>query len=462
MPSNSKHRILIADDETAITVGLAGMLEEEGYKVETADDGKAALTLLQKQAFNLLLVDLLMPGMTGLELLQKVKESDLSVEVVIITGQGTISNAVEAMKAGAYDFLTKPIDPNRLKSIVSRAIERQQLVAQNRRLQQTIRSMAKFEEMIGRDEKMQRVYDTINAVADTTANVLITGESGTGKELVARAIHNKSERAKEPFIAVNCSAFPRDILENELFGHEKGAFTGAVREKAGCFEMADGGTLFLDEIGEMPPDTQSKLLRVLEDQRFRRLGGTKEIKVDVRLISATNRDIQQALNDGLLRQDLYFRLSVMDIELPPLRERLSDLDILAKEFLNYFNKKNNKNVQGFSSECMELMHNYKWPGNIRELKNMVERAVILCRGDVIELQHLPRHMFFPQQESSGDTIELGQPLQDIEREVIFRTLEKTNNNKTKAAQILGISLKTMHNKLNKYFLEEESRDSDDQ
>ncbi|MFQ5650134.1 MAG: sigma-54-dependent transcriptional regulator [bacterium] len=457
MQKNTTFKILIADDEESITEGLSAMLQEEGYQTAVADDGTAALRLLEKQPFNLVLVDLLMPGLTGLELLQEVKKKQLGVEVIIITGHGTISTAVEAMKAGAYDYLTKPIDPNRLRTIVPKALERQELIAQNRKLRQTVKNLSRFEEMVGRDERMQRVYDMITAVADTTANVLITGESGTGKELVARAVHNKSSRANGPFIAVNCSALPRDILENELFGHERGAFTGAVKEKAGCFEMANKGTLFLDEIGEMPPDTQSKLLRVLEERRFRRLGGTKEIHVDVRVISATNCDIQRALKDGLLRQDLYFRLSVMDIELPPLRERMSDLTLIANEFLQRYNQKNNKNVQGFSAECMELLRKYKWPGNVRELKNMVERAVILCRGETIELQHLPRHMFFPEQEASGDSIELGKPLHEIEREIIFRTLEMTNNNKTKAAQILGISLKTMHNKLNKYFLDEQTQ-----
>ncbi|RMF65606.1 MAG: sigma-54-dependent Fis family transcriptional regulator [Calditrichaeota bacterium] len=451
-------RILIADDESSITEGLSALLELEGYKTRTANDGMETLELLEKQAFDLLLVDLKIPGRDGLEILKEVKRQELLTEVIIITGQGTISTAVEAMKAGAYDYLTKPVDPKRLRTIIPKALERRDLVAENRRLTEAVESLTRYEEMIGCHEKMQEVYRIIDAVANTTANVLITGESGTGKELVARAIHNKSGRAKGPFVAVNCSAFPRDILENELFGHEKGAFTGALNAKAGCFEMADHGTLFLDEIGEMAPDTQAKLLRALEERRFRRLGGTREIEVDVRVISATNRDVQKALKEGALREDLYFRLSVMDIEMPPLRERLSDLPLLLSTFLQKFNAQNGKQVNGFSEECLQLFRSYSWPGNVRELKNTVERAVILCNEETVQIHHLPRHILSAQAGPAQDTITLGKTLEEIEKEVIFKTLEKTNNNKTRAAKLLGISLKTMHNKLNKYFLEQETRD----
>ena len=461
MAQNADYRILIADDEPSITAGLSALLEIEDYRVATVNNGAEALKLLRKGNFDLILADLMMPGLTGLDILREVNKAKLAIEVIIITGQGSIDTAVEAMKEGAYDYLTKPVDPKRIRSIIPKALERHELVrrnqrlkAKNRQLEQTLKGLSKFGDLIGSHEKMRQVYDIIDAVADTTANVLITGESGTGKELVAAAIHQKSSRAGGPFIAVNCSAFPRDILENELFGHEKGAFTGAVKEKAGCFEMADGGTLFLDEIGEMPPDTQSKLLRILEERRFRRLGGTKEITVDVRVLAATNREIKTALKEGTLREDLYFRLSVMDIELPPLRQHMSDLMLLTDEFLQSFNQRNNKDVQAFSPECLDLMKTYHWPGNVRELRNMVERAVILCKGDTVELQHLPRHMFFPETGGDEDAVQLGKPLHEIEKEIIFKTLEKTNNNKTKAAQILGISLKTLHNKLNKYFLDE--------
>ncbi|NIR48100.1 sigma-54-dependent Fis family transcriptional regulator [candidate division KSB1 bacterium] len=457
MAKNSQYKILVADDEPAITEGLSELLKEEGYKTTKVYDGTEAWELVENQPFNLVLVDLMIPGMNGLEILDEIKKKDLLTEVIIITGKGTISTAVEAMKAGAYDYLTKPVQPNRLRTIIPRALERQDLVMTNKKLEETIKSMSRYEDMIGQHEKMRQVYRLVDSVADTTANVLITGESGTGKELVARAIHNKSSRADGPFIAVNCTAFPRDILENELFGHEKGAFTGAVSEKAGCFEMANGGTLFLDEIGEMPADTQAKLLRALEEKRFRRLGGTQEIVVDVRVIAATNRNIKKALADGALREDLYYRLSVMEIDLPPLRERMSDLIPLLNEFLSIFNERNTKDVKGFAPECLDALRKYDWPGNVRELKNVVERAVILSTGDTIELKHLPKLTAAPnlKQTTDAEAVSVGKTLHDIEKEVIFKTLKMTKNNKTKAAKILGISLKTMHNKLNKYYLERE-------
>lgn len=467
MASNTDYTILIADDESSIIEGLAALLNEEDYKTKTARDGDGALTLLKEETIPLALVDLNMPGRTGLEILKEVKAQNIPTEVIIITGQGTVNTAVEAMKEGAYDYLTKPVQPKRLRSIVPKALERYDLAARNRNLVEKNQSLSsenkklelaleKLSRMIGEHDSMVEVNEIIDAVADTTASVLITGESGTGKELVAQAIHNKSSRSKEPFIAVNCSAFPRDLLDSELFGHEKGAFTGAIKEKAGCFELANNGTLFLDEIGEMPIDTQAKLLRVLEEKTFWKLGGTKEISVDVRVVAATNRDIKTALADGLLREDLYFRLSVMDIELPPLRERISDLPLIAEEFIKKFNMSNNKQVKRFSDECLDILNKYHWPGNVRELRNLIERAVILCKGDTIEVSHLPKHIFYLNNNSvEGDAIQLGKSLEEIEKEVIYKTLEMTNNNKTKAAQLLGISLKTMHNKLNKYFLDDE-------
>ncbi|MFQ5825362.1 MAG: sigma-54-dependent transcriptional regulator [bacterium] len=455
MENNTQYKILIADDEESITEGLSALLELQGYKTVTVNDGNGALTLLEKEPFNLVLVDLMIPGLNGLQILEALKKKEVLTEVIIITGKGTISTAVEAMKNGAYDYLTKPVEPDRLRTIIPKALEHHDLVVKNRMLEQTIKNLSRYEDMVGQDETMRKIYQLIDAVADTTANVLLTGESGTGKELVARAIHKKSSRACGPFVAVNCSAFPRDILENELFGHEKGAFTGALNEKAGCFEMANRGTIFLDEIGEMPADTQAKILRALEERSFRRLGGTKEIEVDVRVIAATNRDIKKALEEGNVREDLYYRLSVVEIELPPLRERMSDLLPLLGEFLKRFNQKNNKNVKGFSPECLEVLRKYHWPGNVRELKNVVERAVILSSGDTIHLHHLPNQMFKPPLKDNAVSVELGRTLHEIEKEVIFKTLKMTNNNKTKAAQILDISLKTMHNKLNKYLLEKE-------
>ncbi|TDI97172.1 MAG: sigma-54-dependent Fis family transcriptional regulator [Caldithrix sp.] len=455
MAKNLKYQILIADDEPAITVGLAELLQLEGYETTTVSDGKDALKQIKEKAFDIALLDLVMPGLDGLQVLTEIKKIGLPTTVIMISGKGSTEATVKAIKSGAYDYLDKPVDPNRLRTIIAKALEHQSLVIKNRELEQEIKSLSRYEEMVGQDDKIHEVYHLIEAVADTSANVLITGESGTGKELVARAIHKKSSRVEGPFIAINCSAFPRELLENELFGHEKGAFTGALKEKPGCFEMADGGTLFLDEIGEMPADTQIKLLRVLEEMSFRRLGGTKEIKVDVRVVAATNRDIQKAIKEGLLREDIYFRLSVMEIELPSLRERMSDLLPLINEFLKIFNDRNNKEVKGFSPECLEVLRKYHWPGNIRELKNLVERTVILCEGDTIALKHFPKHIFTATQKESGESIELGRELHEIEKDVIFKTLKMTRNNKTKAAQILGISLKTMHNKLNKYYIEDD-------
>ena len=454
MGSNVKYQILIADDEPSITVGLAELLELEGYETTTVNDGKEALKQIEEKPFDIALLDLVMPGLDGLQILNEINKTGLSTTVIMISGKGSTETTVKAIKSGAYDYLDKPVDPNRLRTIIAKALEHQSLVKKNKELEQKVQSLSRYNDMVGQDEKINEVYHLIDAVADTSASVLITGESGTGKELVARAIHQKSSRLKGPFIAINCSALPRDILENELFGHEKGAFTGALKEKPGCFEMADGGTLFLDEIGEMPNDTQTKLLRVLEEMSFRRLGGTKEVTVDVRVVAATNRKIQKAIKNGLLREDLYFRLSVMEIELPSLRERMSDLLPLINEFLKIFNERNKKEVKGFSPECLEVLRKYHWPGNIRELKNLVERTVILCEGDTIELKHFPKHILTTPQKESGESILLGRELQEIEKEVIFKTLKMTHNNKTKAALILGISLKTMHNKLNKYYVED--------
>ena len=455
MAHSEKYQILIADDEIAITEGLSALLELEGYQTQTCNDGNKAVHLIEEHAFDLLLVDLMMPGKSGLDVLKTVRTMRPETEVIIITGKGSIANAVEAIKSGAYDYLTKPVDGNRLRAIIRRALERKDLLEENKTLQKKIHRLSSFENMIGQDAKMRQIYKIIDSVADTTANVIITGESGTGKELVAKAIHSKSSRNKGPFIAVNCAAFPRDILENELFGHEKGAFTGAVKEKAGCFEMAHGGTLFLDEIGEMSPELQTKLLRVLETKKFRRLGGSKEIEVDVRIVSATNIDVSGALKDGTLREDLYFRLSVLDIEIPPLRERLGDLQLLIDDFIQFFNQRNRKNVTGFSPKALEILQNYSWPGNIRELKNAVERAVILCNGPLAEVKHLPKQIRDSQNIADGDFVEIGRPFNEIEKDVIYKTLKLTHNNKTKAAKLLDISLKTLHNKLNKYFLENE-------
>lgn len=448
--AENMHKILIVDDEDYIIEGLTVILKPEGYAIESANDGEEALKKLRHDAFALALVDLDIPKLDGLELLAEIKKNDLITEVVIITGKGSIHTAVEAMKNGAYDYLTKPVETDRLKSLVPKALEHYQLLVSYRNLETQLRHLTRYESLIGQSTQMRDVYQTIDAVADSTANVVITGESGTGKELVARAVHNKSDRARGPFIGLNCAAFPREILENELFGHEAGAFTGALKEKAGYFELAHSGTLFLDEVGEMPLEIQAKFLRVLEERSFRRLGGKKEITVNVRIIAATNRDLEHAMAEKTLREDLYYRLCVVEIKMPPLRDRMGDIELLALEFTKNFAEKNKKKVNGISPRCFSVLNRYSWPGNVRELKNVVERAVILCRSNVIDLEDLPPRITQAKLSTQQINLPLGTTLDDCEKEIILRTLDHTENNKTQTAKILGVSLKTLHNKLNQY------------
>src|SRR5687767_9814763 len=365
----SSPKVLIADDERHIAEGLQMLLAEEGYHVETANDGKKAWEMVSSGEFGLVLADLKMPKMDGLELFAEMREAGVDSEFIIITGKGTVPSAVEAMRHGAYDYLTKPLDIERLKALIPKALEKYHVRTANRELQKRLESMSRYGDMLGQSEGMVRIYDIIEKVAPSNISVIIAGESGTGKELVARAIHQKSTRGRGPFVALNCGAFPREILENELFGHEKGAFTGAINEKPGAFEQADGGTLFLDEVAEMESDIQVKFLRALEQRAFRRLGGKKEVQVDIRVVAATNKDIDDALREGKLREDLYHRLAVMPIFLPPLRERGTDVQLLAEEFLRRFAKEQGKEIQGFSEGALEYIATYRWPGNVRELKN---------------------------------------------------------------------------------------------
>ena len=447
----AEKRILVADDEMPIVEGLKAMLEDEGYAIDTALDGETAFAMLMENDYPLLIVDLTIPKRDGIQLLESIKEKRLDTEVIIITGKGTVSTAVEAMRTGAYDYLLKPVAPDRLKSIIPKAIEHFTLKVSHRDLSEQLYQLTKYEDLIGKSDGMQAVYGLIDAVAPSMANVVITGESGTGKELVARAIHNKSGRAKKAFVAVNCSAFPRELLESELFGHERGAFTGAVDEKPGCFELAHEGTLFLDEIGEMSLDTQAKILRALEERRFRRLGGKVEIAVDVRVLAATNRDIRKAVDEKRLREDLYYRLCVVEIDLPPLRERPGDIPLLLSAFLEMYNRLNGKRIKGFSPACQEIILRYSWPGNVRELKNVVERAVVLCSKDFIDVHDLPGRITGQDSDVTNTIpIPLGTALRNAESKIILSTLEWAQNNKTRAAKILGISLKTLHNKLAAY------------
>lgn len=448
---NAVAKLLIADDEKHIAEGLKALLEEEGYGADTATDGNQAWEKVQSGDFGLVLADLKMPGLDGLELFARMREGGIESEFIIITGKATVDSAVEAMRNGAYDYLTKPLDIGRLKALIPKALEKYQVKTANQQLQKRLESLTRYGEMIGQSEEIRHVYNTIEAVAPSSATVLIVGESGTGKELVARAIHQKSQRKRGPFIALNCGAFPREILENELFGHEKGAFTGAVAEKQGCFELASGGTLFLDEVAEMEPDIQVKFLRALEQRAFRRLGGKKEIEVDIRVVAATNKNVRDALREGKLREDLYHRLAVIPLVLPPLRDRTGDVRLLAQEFLQRFSKEQGKELRGLSEGALEYIETYRWPGNVRELKNAIERAVILAKHEVIEVSDLqPKHFSMDEREVH---IPIGITLEDVERRVMLKTFAFTAGDHAKTARILGLKEKDLRQKLLSYLNE---------
>ena len=441
--SMTQAKILIADDERSITDGLSAILSDEGYEVEVALDGQRALERLTAESYGVILADLKMPKLDGIALLKEMQLREIPTECIIITGQATVDSAVQSMRQGAYDYIEKPLNAeklNRVKALIPKALERFALHQKNRELASKLEGLTHYGELTGHSEAMRTVYQMIEAVAPSTASVLILGESGTGKELVARAMHSKSERVKGPFMALNCAALPKDILENELFGHEKGAFTGSTNEKAGAFEMADGGTLFLDEVAEMPPDIQVKLLRAIETRTIRRLGGKKEITVDIRIVAATNRDLQHAIAEGDLREDLYYRLAVVEIFLPPLRERVGDIKLLANEFLMRYAVENNKKVTSFDNAAWDWILAYHWPGNVRELKNAVERAVIMTRGTTIGPQDItPRHIRLNGENAGSLTIQVGSSMADARRKVLLGTFASTDGDPVRTAKLLGVS-----------------------
>jgi DNA-binding NtrC family response regulator len=422
---------------------LSAILRDEGYEVAVAVDGQKALDQLGVEAFGVVLADLKMPKVDGLALLKELQLRAIPTECIIVTGQATVDSAVQAMREGAYDYVEKPLTAdklNRLKALIPKALEKFNVQQKNRELSSKLEGLTHFGELTGQSEEMRAVYQIIEAVAPSTASVLIFGESGTGKELVARAIHAKSERAKGPFFALNCAALPKDILENELFGHEKGAFTGSINEKPGAFEMADGGTIFLDEVAEMPPDIQVKLLRAIESRTIRRLGGKKEIEVDIRILAASNRDLQKALADGDLREDLYYRLAVVELFLPPLRERVGDIKLLANEFLVRFAEENGKPMTGFDDAAWEWILSHNWQGNVRELKNAVERAVIMTRTDMIKAADImPRHLRRGHDANAAITIPPGATLADTRRQLVLRTFASTNGDYTRTATVVGMT-----------------------
>jgi len=439
----NKAKILIADDELSMTNALSAILSGEGYEVVVAQDGKKALDQLSADSFGLVLADLKMPKLDGLALLKELQRLGIPTECIIVTGQGTVDSAVQAMREGAYDYIEKPLNAeklNRLKALIPKALEKFNVQQRNRELSSKLEGFTHYGELTGQSEEMRSVYQIIDAVAPSTASVMILGESGTGKELVARALHTRSDRAKGPFFALNCAALPKDILENELFGHEKGAFTGSTNEKAGAFEMAHGGTIFLDEVAEMAPDIQVKLLRAIETRTIRRLGGKKEIAVDIRIVAATNRDLQKALAENELREDLYYRLAVVEVMLPPLRDRAGDIKLLAIEFLSRFSQQNGKKITAFDERAWEFLVTHNWPGNVRELKNAVERAVIMARGEKIESADImPRHMRTTGEHSVPMMVPAGASLADTRKQLVLRTFASTSGDAIRTAKIVGVS-----------------------
>jgi DNA-binding NtrC family response regulator len=442
--------ILVVDDEVNIRNALVTMLEKKGHRVSGAGTAEEALRSLEDTRADLVITDLKMPGMGGLEFLKRLKDRWPDMEVIVMTAYGSIDTAVEAMRAGAYDYLTKPIDRDRFPVVVEKALERQSLATENRQLRDRLETRTQYAQMVGESAAMQHVYSLVDMVAGSDVTVLLTGESGTGKELVARAIHHKSSRANGPLVTLNCGALPESLFESELFGYDKGAFTGAVTGKAGRFELAHGGTLLLDEIGELSLKSQVDFLRVLETKEFRRLGGTRLIGADARIIAATNRNLEEAVKQGDFREDLYYRLNVIPIRLPPLRERAGDIPLLVHLFLDEFSAQHNRAGKEVSREAMRLLRLYTWPGNIRQLRNLMERLIVTVREQTIKPEHLPEEIQAGKEEARTVVVTLGTSLDEIEREVIRRTLAEVTNHREKAAKLLGISLRALQYKIKAY------------
>jgi DNA-binding NtrC family response regulator len=450
-----QEKVLIVEDEENERSGLAELVSAWGYRTETAKDGLDGLEKVATWSPGIVITDFRMPRMDGMELLQRLSDQPQQIAVVLLTAQGSIDVAVDAMKSGAYDFIQKPVDPSRLKQILQNAARQRGTAIELEATKRKLRDTGLFGQMVGASRPMQEIFHLIEMVAPSTASVLITGESGTGKEMVARTIHEMSPRKLKPFVAINCSAIPETLIESEIFGHEKGAFTGAMERRAGCFELAEEGTLLLDEIGEMPAATQAKLLRVLEDRKLRRLGSKVETPVNVRVLAATNKVPEDAVAKGELRGDLYYRLNVFNIHLPPLREHKEDIPQLVDALLADMNAKHGRDVAGVNENVLHMFQGHNWPGNVRELRNTMERAVIVCDTPLIDPRHLPPNfgsggMKPVAQDGEGIRLEVGTTVEEAEKMLILKTLAAANNNKTRAAEILGISLKTLHNKLKEY------------
>ena len=435
--------VLVVDDDAANRVTMERILAREGYQVVHAESGREAMQLLRSEGADLVLTDLKMPGMSGIDLLKAARKVDPDLEVVVMTAYGTVETAVEAMKEGAYDFVSKPLRRMELVSALRKALEKRQLQLENRRLREQLAAVGEGE-MIGRSDAMRTLLDEVEQVAPSDATVLLTGESGTGKSRLARLLHRMSRRRSKRLVTLNCAAIPENLLESELFGYEKGAFTGAVARKEGRFDLAHGGTLFLDEVTEMTPSTQVRLLRVLQDGEYERVGGTDTLQADVRVVAATNRRIEVEVAEGRFREDLFYRLNVIPLAVPPLRERASDVTLLAQHFLVRFSQKNAKPLDGISGEALEVMASYAWPGNVRELENAIERAVVLCRSDRIGVDDLPRGL---REGATGRTrlsFEVGTPLKIVERRMIEETLRYCGGDKSLAASLMGITARTIY------------------
>jgi DNA-binding NtrC family response regulator len=443
-------RVLIVEDDEAARVGLQQLVSKWGFVVETAGDGSEALGKMASFDPGIVLTDMVMPQMDGLSLLRALHEQQADVTTVVLTAQGKVETAVEAIHQGAYDYLTKPVDLQRLRIVLDKIVEHRDTLREMKALRHQLRAQGAFGSMIGQSPEMRQIYRMIEQAAPTNASVFVVGESGTGKELVAQTVHKLSARQPIPYVAINCAAIPETLLESELFGHDKGAFTGAIERRQGCFELADRGTLFLDEVAEMSAATQVKLLRVLQERSFRRLGGRQEQSVDIRVIAATNVDVAAAIESGRLREDLYYRLNVFEIRLPPLRERKTDLPLLVQAFIKEFNARNGRSIVGADSEVLAAFDEYSWPGNIRELRNVIERATIVSEGPLISMRDLPPLLDRQRPPQSRQSLNPGMTVDEAERALILMTLEHTKGNKTHAAEMLDISLKTLHNKLDRY------------
>ncbi|UCG13294.1 MAG: sigma-54-dependent Fis family transcriptional regulator [Deltaproteobacteria bacterium] len=442
-------RILVVDDEPMVCLALTNWLAEENYLAKAVEDGHRAIATMREENWDIVLLDLRMPGMDGMEVLQQIKDISPQTVVIMMTAYASIPSAVQAMKEGAYDYIVKPLDVDQLTLMLKRIVEHQQLITENILLRQRLAEQYEFQDIIGKSDAMQSIFEMIKAVTDTNATVLITGETGTGKELVARAIHSNSSQRYGPFVATSCGALPETLLESELFGYEKGAFTGAERTKKGRFELAHGGTLFLDEVGDISMKTQIKLLRVLQERSFKRLGGTETIKVDVRLITATNRDLVACIEEGSFRSDLYYRLNVVSIHLPPLRQRKEDIPLLAAHFMNKYNVEFNKKFDRVERKAMDLMVDYHWPGNVRELENAIERAIVIDQGPEVKVKHLPFCNLEIPQIGNEDS----HTLQEVERLHIEKMLTRHDWNIAKTARLLNIDRTTLHKKIKKFGLE---------